>query len=87
MTLFRVAQESLNNVRRHSQAGHVWVSIRFEPAEVAISVHDDGVGFTAPHHVTDIPPNGHFGLLGMYERAALIDAALTIDSRPGKGTR
>src|SRR5574341_752083 len=87
MTLFRVAQESLNNVRRHSQAEHVWVSIRFDPAAVAISVQDDGVGFAAPHHVTDIPPNGHFGLLGMYERAALVDADLIIDSRPGKGTK
>lgn len=87
MTLFRVAQESLNNVRRHSQAEHVWLSIRFEPDVVVISVRDDGAGFRAPHQVTDLPQDGHFGLLGMYERAALIGADLTIESRPGKGAR
>lgn len=87
MTLYRVAQEALNNIRRHSRAQNVWLSIEFEPDEVAVTIRDDGVGFAAPQQVTDLPRNGHYGLLGMFERADLIDADLSIRSAPGKGTR
>jgi signal transduction histidine kinase len=86
IALYRVAQEALNNARRHSQAGRIALSIRFEADEVTLCVQDDGVGFQAPRRVTDLSQNGHFGLIGMYERATLIGADLTIQSAPGEGT-
>jgi signal transduction histidine kinase len=86
ITLYRVAQEALNNARRHSQATNIWLTLRFEPESVAVSVRDNGKGFRAPRRMTDLPRNGHFGLIGMYERAELAGADLKIDSALGKGT-
>jgi signal transduction histidine kinase len=86
MTLYRVAQEALNNARRHSDASKIWLKVRFEPEEVIVSIRDNGVGFRAPKQVTDLPRNGHFGLIGMFERAELAGANLRIDSAPGRGT-
>ncbi len=86
IALYRVAQEALNNARRHSQASSIRLSIRFEPEEVSVCVCDNGAGFKAPRRVTDLSHNGRYGLIGMYERAALIGAELNIQSAPGKGT-
>jgi signal transduction histidine kinase len=86
ITLYRVAQEALNNARRHSQATNIWLAARFDPDSVAVSVRDNGRGFRAPRRMTDLPRNGHFGLIGMFERAELAGADLKIDSAPGKGT-
>jgi signal transduction histidine kinase len=49
-------------------------------------VKDNGVGFQAPGKVTDLAHNGHFGLIGMYERASLIEAKLEVQSAQQKGT-
>ena len=95
-TLFRIIEEALRNVERHAQARAVRIqmdcaavaSLRGVQPEGApprlahIEVKDDGLGFDP-----SLPVPGHFGLRGMREQAALIDAALTIESRPGQGTR
>jgi signal transduction histidine kinase len=86
MSLYRMVQESLNNVVRHARANHAWVEIHFDPDQCDIQVRDDGQGFTAPANSADFPKQGHFGLMGLHERAELIDASLEIDSRRGKGT-
>jgi len=84
-TLFRIGQESLNNVERHSQAHIVHVGLRFndeQPKTITLVVRDDGTGFDADA----ILDQDRFGLLGMRERAALIDAHLRVDSAVGQGT-
>ncbi len=86
IALYRIAQEALNNVWKHSEASHVWLSIGFEEDGIILSVRDDGKGFVAPHHAADLSENGHFGIMGMHERASLIGAHLQIQSEPGKGT-
>lgn len=86
LALYRMAQEALSNVFRHAQASHVVLSIAFTTESVMIQVTDNGVGFEVPKNSADFAPSGHFGLLGMYERAELIGATLEIRSSPGQGT-
>ncbi len=86
LALYRVAQEALHNALRHSAASHIELEVCFEDEAVTISVKDDGHGFAAPRRVTDLSAKGHFGIMGMYERAALIGAHLQIRSAPDQGT-
>lgn len=87
LALYRIAQEALSNVIRHSQATHAELLIRFKEKEIHLEVTDNGIGFAMPNSPTDFAPNGHFGLLGIRERADLIGARLEVESAPGKGTR
>lgn len=87
LALYRIAQEALNNVVRHSQAKHAGLHISFEEKEIKLEVNDNGIGFDMPKSPTDFASNGHFGLLGIRERADLIDAHLEVESARGKGTR
>ncbi len=84
--LYRIAEEALRNVERHSAAERVDVNVRVDHPDgvgrLALTVADDGAGFD-PGAV----PGGHYGLLGMREQAALIGAELHVDSAPGQGTR
>jgi len=86
LALYRIAQEALNNVVHHAKAKHAVLSIGFEK-DVRLEVTDDGVGFTVPKSPTDFAPSGHFGLLGIRERADLIGARLELQSEQGSGTR
>jgi len=86
LALYRIAQEALNNVVRHAKAKHAILSINFEK-EVGLEATDDGIGFTVPKSPTDFAPSGHFGLLGIRERADLIGARLEMQSEAGHGTR
>jgi signal transduction histidine kinase len=81
--LFRIAQEALNNTVKHAAATHVTVQLTTGPAAVTLLVEDDGKGFApaAPLH------GDAFGTRGMRERAAILGGTLSIDSRPGGGTR
>ncbi len=85
LAVYRIVQEALNNVVKHAQAQHVQVHLRFSDA-LAVSIHDDGVGFAMPDRVDALTERGHFGLIGMRERAELIGARLVIHSSPGQGT-
>ncbi|MDF1499691.1 MAG: histidine kinase [Anaerolineales bacterium] len=87
LALYRVVQEALSNVGRHAQAGHVWLKVKFDQDMVRIDVRDDGKGFRPPPQTSDLAREGHYGLIGMAERAELIEASLDIQSRPGEGTR
>ncbi len=87
LALYRIAQQALNNVVRHSQAKHADLHIIFGNKEIKLEVSDDGVGFQMPKSPTDFAPSGHYGLLGMHERAELIGARLEVESTQGKGTR
>lgn len=83
--LFRVAQEALTNVIRHSQAKTARVRLEFEPERVTLDVTDDGCGFDINRFRTARRPS--WGLLGMEERASLLGGQLMLYSKPGGGTR
>src|SRR3990172_260276 len=87
LSLYRIAQESLNNVIKHSKASRADLKIIFENAEIKMEVSDNGSGFLVPKSPTELAPSGHFGLLGVHERADLIGSRLEIESVLGKGTR
>jgi PAS domain S-box-containing protein len=82
-TLYRIAQEALNNIAKHARAGHVEILLERRQDHVSLIVVDDGVGFDTAE--MDGERRG-FGLLGMQERAALVGATLEIESAPGEGT-
>jgi signal transduction histidine kinase len=80
--LFAILREALTNAAKHSAANRIDVEIAYpDDRRVRVSVKDDGVGFDPDH-----PRNGHYGLIGMSERAERIGAALTLASEPGAGT-
>jgi two-component system sensor histidine kinase UhpB len=87
LALYRIAQEALNNVARHAQASRAIIGLSFQPDSVVLEVVDNGRGFEVPRSPAEFAPSGHYGLLGLYERAELIEADLRIESGPGKGTR
>lgn len=80
-TLFRIAQEALTNVNRHSQAETVEISLTEQGGAIRLEIRDDGVGFEAG----DVPAD-RFGLRGIRERARLFGGRACIESTPGKGT-
>ena len=86
--LLRVAQEALHNAAHHSRGHNAWVRLRYvtngKNAEVKLTIRDDGRGFD-PHGTLD-PSAGHFGILGMQERAERIGGTFRLESRPGAGT-
>ena len=86
LALYRIAQESLSNVARHAQPSHVSVNLDYAAEEVALTVTDDGKGFDVPEGSAEMAPDGHYGLLGIYERADLIGGRVTIQSEPDQGT-
>jgi len=79
VVLLRVAQEALNNVRRHADASHVDVELSYADDSVAVRVRDDGRGF-APAAVTG------FGLRGMRARVEQVGGAVLLETAPGWGT-
>ncbi len=87
LAAFRIAQEALNNAARHAQATQVSLTVAFGHEEMVISVEDDGVGFTVPERPDDLTREGHFGLMGIRERALLFGGHLTLHSELGKGTK
>jgi signal transduction histidine kinase len=87
LALYRITQEALNNVIRHSSAKNVNLCISFDHGNFQLEVIDDGIGFQIPKSPADFAQLGHFGLLGIRERADLIGARLEVESTPGNGTR
>ncbi len=87
LALYRIAQQALNNVVHHARARRATLEITFDEKTIRLEISDDGRGFEVPANPTDLAPSGHFGLLGMRERADLIGASLEITSKPGRGTR
>jgi signal transduction histidine kinase len=86
LVLFRIVQEALNNVRRHSQASRVVTVMEFGEDSIRITVKDNGQGFELPGRTGDLVAMGKLGLVGMHERAHLLGGTLTMRSEPGKGT-
>jgi two-component system, NarL family, sensor histidine kinase DegS len=85
--LFRIVQEALNNVRKHSGATRVAVDVAYMARSVRVSITDNGKGFEVPRVLGDLASSGMLGLVGMQERAQLIDGRLMVDSDLGVGTK
>ncbi|HTI11499.1 MAG TPA: ATP-binding protein [Puia sp.] len=81
--LFRILQETLNNIVKHSGGNHIYSHIRFLDNLVSITIKDDGKGFKA--HSIDLPGEGS-GIKNMRSRAAMLPAILEIESEVGGGT-
>ncbi|HVM12717.1 MAG TPA: GAF domain-containing sensor histidine kinase [Egibacteraceae bacterium] len=79
-TLFRIAQETIANVRAHADATRVWIRIRQVHGGVELRVRDDGHGFSVGQTVA-----GHYGLSIMQERAELLGGSMEVLSAPGEG--
>lgn len=86
LILFRVVQEALRNVGRHSHASKAEVLIRFRKGKTAVTIRDNGIGFQLPDKVSDLSRSGKLGLVGMQERVRLLGGSLEVKSEPGKGT-
>ncbi|HEX5840576.1 MAG TPA: sensor histidine kinase [Anaerolineales bacterium] len=86
ITIFRIIQESLNNVIKHAQATHVNIHVHFDEKKVRIHVFDNGIGFDREQVQTRRTNRPSLGLAGMEERAALLGGSVTVQSRPGYGT-
>lgn len=82
VAIFRLVQESLNNIVKHAEASRVSISMEFKPLDLTISIKDNGKGMSEEiFHKED-----SFGLVGMRERVKLLHGELKITSQPGKGT-
>lgn len=82
--VLRITQEAVCNALKHAAAQRIEVELRFSPTQLTLLVRDDGRGFDADH--PPLATAGHFGLLGMQERAVKLNADLRVTSQPGSGT-
>jgi two-component system, NarL family, sensor histidine kinase UhpB len=86
LALYRIAQEALNNVVQHSLASQTVLTLAFSQEDVCLDIIDNGKGFQVPPSPADFATEGHFGLLGLHERAELIGAVLSVKSSNHQGT-
>jgi two-component system sensor histidine kinase DegS len=86
LALFRIYQENLTNIVKHSQATQVTIQVTKSLEQVVLEIQDNGVGFTVPDDWLDLAKHGHLGLVGMRERAEAIGGGLEIRSKLGQGT-
>jgi signal transduction histidine kinase len=86
--VFYIAEEAVNNARKHAQAGHVWVRLKMLREGLSLlEVEDDGVGFDVNSVGTTYDTRGSLGMINLRERTELVNGVLRIDSAPGRGTR
>jgi len=85
--VFYIAEEAINNARKHAEARHIWVRMRLKEEFFVLEVEDDGVGFNVGAVDTNYEQRGSLGMVNMRERAELVSGMLRIDSSEGIGTR
>jgi signal transduction histidine kinase/ligand-binding sensor domain-containing protein len=85
INIYRIVQESVNNILKHSGAKSARIAIKREPRTVLITIADDGRGFSADA-IANQQSSGGFGLRGMAERARMLGGKQTVQSTPGGGT-
>lgn len=84
--LYRMSQEILNNMVKHSQAVNVYITLKFTKKSFILDFIDDGIGFNAEEMLKEGVKRGSTGLHNLQKRSALINANLTVESSPRKGT-
>jgi signal transduction histidine kinase len=82
VALYRIVQEALTNIVKHSKATKVKISLDCRENKLGLEITDNGIGFKT----TQKNKANSFGLLGMKERVYLLDGVLLISSQPGEGT-
>lgn len=87
LVLFRIVQEALNNVQRHSGASKAIITVDCQGSEVTVTISDNGRGFELPRQLSDFAAQGKLGLTGMAERVRLVGGELEVTSGLGKGTK
>jgi PAS domain S-box-containing protein len=86
IVLFRIYQEALHNVLRHSKADAVTVRFRLGAKRALLEIQDNGAGFDLPNHWIKLARQGHLGLIGAMERSRDIGGRMRIKTAPGQGT-
>ena len=82
--LLRIAQEAVTNALKHAQASRIWVKLHLEARRLYLRIVDDGQGFDQRGAFAS--RGGHFGLIGMRERAERLGGEMKLASHPGEGT-
>jgi two-component system, NarL family, sensor histidine kinase DegS len=86
LSLFRIVQEALTNIKKHAQATEVHVAMVITAKGIDLTVRDNGNGFKPPDDMGELPRSGKLGLMGMKERVWLLGGIIKISSVPGRGT-
>jgi len=87
LAIYRIAQEAINNVRRHAQAQHVTIQLDMGSESIHLLVEDDGQGFDMASDLSSLAQQGSFGLMGIQERVELLGGRVQVQSNIGRGTR
>ncbi|SRR6266540_2233949 len=87
LSVFRIVQEGLNNIRKHAAARHVRLSLQYTSStNLLMRLEDDGQGLPTPTDLASLSVSKHFGLVGISERVALLGGFMNIESSTGNGT-
>ena len=86
VAIFRIIQEALSNVGRHSRGTTVCVKVKYLPRLLELSIQDNGMGFTLPESMAGYSHEGKIGLLGMQQRARSLGGTFNVDTKIRKGT-
>ncbi|MCX8061882.1 MAG: GAF domain-containing sensor histidine kinase [Anaerolineales bacterium] len=85
--IFAIAEEAVNNARKHAQADHIWVRLNFAAQDILLlEIVDDGIGFDARALSSGYAQRGSLGMVNMRERTELVNGVFQIDSKPNQGT-
>lgn len=87
LTIFRITQEALNNVKKHAKAKRVSIRLDIGKQKIYLSIIDDGIGFNVEEKVNSIDDKNGFGLYSIKERVDLLRGKIDIESEKGKGTK
>ena len=87
ITLFRIAQEAVNNIKKYSRASKASLEIAFTRTRVKLVISDNGKGFNLPPRLSELVNQGKLGLIGIEERTRLYGGSFSIRSQAQKGTR
>ncbi len=87
LSIFRIIQEALSNVRKHARASAVRISLRRDSSDtLLVSIADNGCGMAADYDLAQLAAAGHDGLVGIHERTELLGGRARVHTRPGSGT-
>ena len=86
LCLFRIAQEALRNIVKHSGATEALIRLRYTSKGVKLIISDNGIGFEVPEELGDLASKRKLGIIGMQERSRLLGGKFSLRSRVGKGT-
>jgi signal transduction histidine kinase len=86
--IFTIAEEAVNNARKHAEAEHIWVKVKRLQSDLAfLEIEDDGKGFLVDDVMSNYDDRGSLGMLNMRERAELVQGVFHVKSIPGEGTQ